>query len=149
MSVHCVQCGAFYPDDDRSCAERFAELLALDHSRQEPWGSRHGLAFAAYALQHPAEYAEDVRERAWIALYRIYHMGDDVARVFAALRRQPVQMPKRWSVPPLPAAPRQRARFDVTIADLGDFEAEGYPERVDAWCRATLAGWGAEVTASR
>ena len=117
--------------------------MALDHSRQEPWGSRHGVVFSAYVLQHPAEYGHEALERAWVALHRIYLMGDDRARVFAALRRQPAQLPRRWGVPPLPAGPGRRGRFEVTIAGLGDFEPEGYAERVDAWCRATLAGWGA------
>jgi catechol 2,3-dioxygenase-like lactoylglutathione lyase family enzyme len=45
-------------------------LLALDHSRQEPWGSRHGVAFAAFALQHPARYATSL-DPAWATLHRM------------------------------------------------------------------------------
>src|ERR1051326_7998235 len=55
--VRCVECGAEYESDEDSCVARFDRLLALDHSRQEPWGSRHGQAFAAFALQHPATVA--------------------------------------------------------------------------------------------
>src|SRR5712664_2891954 len=51
MKLPCPQCGAVYPPPPTSCADQFAVLLALDHSRREPWGSRHGLAFAAYSLQ--------------------------------------------------------------------------------------------------
>src|SRR5205823_8749822 len=54
MKTHqCAECGAMYIDEFDSCAARFETLLAVDHSRREPWGSRHGQAFAAFALQHP------------------------------------------------------------------------------------------------
>jgi hypothetical protein len=59
-SNSCEQCGAFLGEPAVTCEERFANLLALDHSRQEPWGSRHGLAFSAYTLQHPAGQSPDV-----------------------------------------------------------------------------------------
>jgi len=144
MTIRCMQCGATFAEADRSCAERFSALLALDHSRQEPWGSRHGRVFAAYVLEHPAEHTRAQLEQAWVALYRVYDFGDDPARVFTALRRGPVQT-SRWNVPPLPAEPVRRGKFDVTIADLGDFDPDGYGERVDAWCRAALRGWGAAL----
>jgi len=35
----CPQCGAIYQQTEDSCAERFPALLALDNSRQEPWGA--------------------------------------------------------------------------------------------------------------
>jgi hypothetical protein len=35
----------------------------------------------------------------------------------------------------------------VTIVDLGEFDAAHYAERLDAWCRATLTMWGANVDA--
>ena len=54
--TRCEECGAEYPEPADSCQARFDQLLALDHSRQEPWGSRHGLAFAAFALQHPRRF---------------------------------------------------------------------------------------------
>jgi hypothetical protein len=47
----CPECGATYSEEGDSCAARFDQLLALDHSRREPWGSRHGQAYAAFALQ--------------------------------------------------------------------------------------------------
>ena len=50
---------------------RFELLLALDHSRAEPWGSRHGQAFAAFALQHPVRHAASL-DVAWELLYRVY-----------------------------------------------------------------------------
>ena len=62
----CEDCGASYAAPDVDCSMRFDELLALDHSRREPWGSRHGLAFCAFALQHPRTYDRDVLQRAWL-----------------------------------------------------------------------------------
>ena len=133
---HCVQCGAEYENENDSCSARFDRLLALDHSRQEPWGSRHGQAFAAFALQHPATYPSSL-DHAWQALYRIYVSGDQPAYVFAALReRRPFETDS-------PRRPTQRAGMpSVTIAYLADFDADTYPERLDAWCRASLAAWG-------
>ena len=133
---HCAQCGAEYENESDSCSVRFHRLLALDHSRQEPWGSRHGQAFAAFALQHPTTYASSL-EHAWLALYRIYVLGNTPARVFAALRA------RRSLGDETPRLPRQRAELPtVTIAHLEDFAADTYPERLDDWCRASLAAWG-------
>jgi hypothetical protein len=42
--------------------------------------------------------------------------------------------------------PRRLARFETTIADLGAFAAADYATRLDAWCRATLVGWGLAST---
>ncbi len=135
----CLECGATYEDDGDDCPRRFHALLALDHSRTEPWGSRHGLAFSAFALQHPGRFPPDVAERAWILLYSVYVLGSDYQRVTAALRRLGRQSPD-WDVPALPS-PRPAPPFAVTIADLGSFPAASYPEQLDRWCRAALAGW--------
>jgi hypothetical protein len=136
----CPECGAVYAALDDNCAARFDTLLALDHSREEPWGSRHGQAFAAYALQHPAAHAASLG-RAWSALHQIYVAGMAPERVFGALVAARGKMPSGWSVPARPArAARPPA---VTIADLGDFDAATYADRLDAWCRASLAAWGA------
>ena len=35
-----------------TCGELFDRLLALDHSRRQPWGALHGEAVACYFLQH-------------------------------------------------------------------------------------------------
>ena len=136
----CIECGAVYEADGDDCARRFESLLALDHSRTEPWGSRHGLAFSAFALQHPGRFPADVAQRAWILLYSVYVQGSDYQRVTAALRRVGRQNPD-WAVPPLPET-TPSAPFAVTITDLGLFAAESYPEQLDRWCRAALAGWG-------
>jgi hypothetical protein len=134
----CKECGAHYADDEDSCASRFDELLALDHSRQEPWGSRHGQAFAAYALQHPAIHARSL-DSAWAELYRIYVLGEYPAAVIASMRAgRPAT-----GVPPRP--PHRIAPPKITIADLGDFGSETYSVRVDDWCKAALISWGASI----
>src|SRR5262249_46316141 len=130
-------CGAIYADAEVTCASRFAELLALDHSRREPWGSRHGLAFAAYTLQHPEGVPLERLERSWLALYRVYVAGDESPRVFdAMLHRPPIRL-EDWNVPPLPPA-LDHVRYPVTLADLGDFAAATYATGLDRWCRAVV-----------
>lgn len=138
--VRCPECGAAYQAAGDACAARFDALLALDHARREPWGSRHGLAFAAFALQHPAAHATSL-DRAWAALHRVYVVGEPAARVFAALVARPGAPPPEWRTPPRP--PRPACAPAVTIADLADFAAPTYPGRLDAWCRASLVAWGA------
>lgn len=136
----CPECGAVYADPGDSCAARFDALLALDHSRQEPWGSRHGQAFAAFALQHPMAYASSL-DHAWAALHRIYVAGEKPATVFRALVAGRGIAPPAWRTPPRPA---QRIGVSaITIAHLDDFTEATYPERLEAWCRASLAAWGA------
>ncbi len=132
----CPECGARYADPHQSCTARFEVLLALDHSRREPWGSRHGQAFAAFALQHPSRYPRSL-DQAWTALYRIYVEGESARRVFESLRGR-ASIPAS-TVPVRPEHPR--AWPLVTIATLGDFAAETYPGGLDRWCRATLQAW--------
>jgi hypothetical protein len=138
----CPECGATYSALDDSCAARFETLLALDHSRQEPWGSRHGEAFAAYALQHPAMHAASL-DRAWLVLQQICVKGMAPDRVFGALVAARGKMPPGWEVPARAARPVRAPA--ITIADLGDFDAATYAGRLDEWCRAALAAWGAAV----
>src|SRR6476660_6084771 len=118
----CPECGAPYPNDAVTCEARFHALLALDHSRREPWGSRHGQAFAAFALQHPVTHAASL-DRAWAALWRIYVAGEPPARVFGAL------VAHRGTAPPgdkdVPIRPVARATMpSITIADMAAFAAE-------------------------
>jgi hypothetical protein len=142
-SGQCPECGAVYTADGDSCAARFDALLALDHSRREPWGSRHGCAFAAFALQHPATHAASL-DRAWAALYHIYVQGEAPAHVFSALVAGRCVEPPTWAMPQRPAV--RVGAPAVTIADLTEFAAETYAERLDAWCRASLAAWGVPVS---
>jgi hypothetical protein len=136
-----VECGAVYTTPEDSCAVRFAHLLALDHGRQEPWGSRHGQAFAAFALQHPSQYAASL-DQAWAALHRIYVDGTAPRAVFDALRAVKGRAAPPWSTPSRLTVPRHLPA--VNISHLGDFAADGYPAALDAWCMAALAIWRGE-----
>lgn len=142
----CDECGATYTVEGDCCAARFGELLALDHSRVEPWGSRHGQAFAAFALQHPRTYASSL-DRAWASLHRIHVAGLDPAHVFGELVAERGALPRHWKVPPRPE--NRGVSPTVTIADLGDFAAESYAGQLDEWCRASLAAWGVDATELR
>src|SRR5215831_21240103 len=141
--TECSECGARYSADTDSCTARFDQLLALDHSQREPWGSRHGQAFAAFALQHPIQHRVSI-DSAWMALYRIYCLDQPPARVFAELRAAKGRVPTHAEVPARP--PTILSRPAITIADLGDFSAASYATRLDEWCRAALRAWGAHFT---
>lgn len=135
----CPECGARLAGDDDSCATRFETLLALDHSRRQPWGSRHGQAFAAFALQHPSQYPRSL-DAAWTVLYRIYCHNESPAAVFGEMRetRKATSIDSR--IPARP--PKPIALPEFTIVDLDDFAAASYPARLDEWCRATLRACG-------
>lgn len=137
-STVCPECGAVYQGSD-SCATRFAALLALDHGRREPWGSRHGQAFAAFALQHPLAYGTSL-DFAWAALHRICLDGELPVHVFSPPGVRSLLKSIGMGVPPRPPRPRQRPT--ITIADLGEFDQETYPQCLDAWCKAALDMWG-------
>jgi hypothetical protein len=138
--VHrCPECGADYSRETDSCATRFEQLLALDHSRAEPWGSRHGQAFAAFALQHPARYGASL-DVAWVMLFRIYCQRETPAHVVATVRRAGARVDDDGHLPPRPEHPLSQPV--ITIADLGEFAAPTYVQQLDDWCRATLRAWG-------
>src|SRR5690349_14481376 len=111
MMTACAGCGAVFASAGESCASRFDVLLALDHGRVEPWGSRHALAFSAFALQHSDRFARDVLQRAWLLLFSVYVNRSRVSRVTEALRRTGKRQPS-WDVPPLPPG-RPVPRFAV------------------------------------
>ncbi len=146
-TTSCSQCGACYEASDESCFARFDLLLALDHSHTEPWGSRHGQAFAAFTLQHPESQTTETLERCWAMLCRIYVSRDDPADVIRAMRRAGARTPLGWTVTGFPGRHTIRGAFGVTIADLGAFDAAEYAGRLDAWCESTLAGYGIELRA--
>ena len=137
-SVRCAECGATWRDPEDACAARFDRLLALDHSHREPWGSRHGLAFAVYAVQHPARFPATSRAAAVELLTAVYRRGEDRAWAVRRLRTAMADR-KPASGTPDASVPHPRDGFPVTIASLGTFEAETYASALDAWCRATLA----------
>ena len=139
QSMICSQCGGEVSNGE-TCSDRFNVLLALDHSRQEPWGPLHGVAFAVFALQHADNYTDDIVGSAWTTLNRVYVAGDSVADVVKNLRKL---QGKRANWTGAPLAPRERAprNFAVTIADLGDFDAETYVQKLEAMCLSTIAAW--------
>lgn len=129
--TRCAECGARYTEPDDSCQARFDQLLALDHSRQEPWGSRHGLAFAAFALQHPQRFPAASVAQARELVQRVVVAGEPLAHVTAEFRTRP----RAERLAPATTGPQ---RFAVTIADLGTFEAATYPDDLRRWARAAL-----------
>jgi Family of unknown function (DUF5946) len=141
MTTPCAQCGALFTDSAASCAERFDVLLALDHSRLQPWGSRHGLAFSTFALQHPEGRTPAQLAACWTMLYRVWIKGDNRAKLAAAMRARQDMSPEEWGVPSLPPVPAAGTRYAVTIADLGEFNEETYAAKLEEWGRATLASW--------
>lgn len=130
-----------FADESQSCEEQFDKLLALDHSRVQPWGSRHGLAFSTFALQHPVDRTETQLTACWVMLYRVWMKGDNRAKLAAAMRERQNRPPAEWDVPPLPPVPPTGTRYAVTIADLGEFDADTYVRKLEEWGRATLAAW--------
>ena len=139
VTDRCDQCGGQVVGG--SCADHFATLLALDHSREEPWGSRHGLAFAAFSLQHSGGAADSAIERWWQMLRRVYELGEDRQYVARTLRSAPEDPRHDGRSPLLPPASARPRHFAVTVADMGDFAPDRYAADLDAWCRATLVEW--------
>ena len=134
----CEQCGAAL-NAGVSCRERFDILLALDHSRTEPWGSRHGLAFAVFTLQHALDVPPEMIDRCLEMLRRVYVNGEERQHVVASLRRD-------HGAPGAASSPRDGGSFTpnvfaFTIDDMGDFSADTYAADLDAWCRATIEAW--------
>lgn len=137
----CAECGA------RSCEDLFHALLALDHSRQEPWGPLHGVSVACFLLQHPSRLPADRGARAWAFLRAYLDAGlDEVNKLADRARRDNSHRggPARAArdAPPPRAAPR--SRFSVTIEDVavdGTFPAAEFAERVRAWAAATVDAW--------
>jgi hypothetical protein len=141
MTIACPECGARYEETEDDCFQRFDRLLALDHSREEPWGSRHGLAFAAFALQHPkTPRYQRALEGAWFALCSVYLLGQPPSYVFNLLRAGGGKLPELGDIPERPDSLVETPA--VSIRDLGDFDAASYPDRLADWCRATLRAWG-------
>jgi hypothetical protein len=143
MSAACPQCGATFADSSSSCEAKFDHLLALDHSHVQPWGSRHGVAFSTFVLQHPGGRTAVQLTACWIMLYRVWMKGDNRAKLAAAMRARQNLPPAEWDVPPLPSVPAAGTRYAMTIADLGDFDADTYVHKLEEWGRATLAVWSA------
>ena len=109
----CDECGA--PTNEVTCAELFDRLLALDHSRRQPWGSLHGEAVACYFAQHT----------------NAPRAPRDVAPLMARLEAFVADEERR------------ECTQTTTIHDVavdGSFPAAGYQERLEQWARSILAG---------
>ncbi|GAA1682962.1 DUF5946 family protein [Fodinicola feengrottensis] len=123
--------------------ELFHALLALDHSRQPPWGPLHGAVVAAYVLQH--ETATRIpRDDQRLETLRAF-VGGRLGEFTAGLvRRNSHRRPpsaKRTASAELVGPPRG---FTVTIADVavdGTFPADGYEDRLRAWATDVLSAW--------
>ena len=132
------------PDEDL-----FHRLLALDHSRQPPWGPLHAVAVACHLLQQtPGPIpADDPR----LEMLRAFLAGGEPALAALAGRRRARNNHRAGSASPIPApqAPllaRPESGFATSIADValdGTFPAEGYEERVRRWAADTLDAWTA------
>lgn len=137
----CSECGT---TGEIPCTTLFDRLLALDHSRAEPWGPLHGVVVACYRLQHPAQLPEG--PEVLLELLRVFVAeGSAGARRFTEHRRRANSHRNRGRTPaphePVAVAPDG---FLVTIGDVavdGTFPAPGYEQRVRAWADTTLAAW--------
>lgn len=132
MQLICKDCGARYEDEGDSCATRFDQLLALDHSRKEPWGSRHGLAFAVFALQHPSQYGAATRARSFELIERVFLRNEPMHLVIRDFRDRSSEMKSN-------ELSAMVGPFSYTIADCGSFEAGVYVADLERWCRTTLS----------
>jgi hypothetical protein len=140
MTERC-ECGA---TDSVLCTERFQQLLALDHSREAPWGPLHGVAVACYRLQHPSTLhpGEPAVLLRMVDAYRVEGLSG-AERI--AQDRKRANSHRGRGVRDLGDEPvGTPSAFTFTIDDLavdGSFPAEGYSERVHAWAEATAAAW--------
>lgn len=94
-----------------------------------------------YTLQHPDGHTHAEVYHYWSYLQRVYTDGEAPMQVAQQIRAVNGQTPAHWDVAPLRGADNPPRSYAVTIADLGEFEAESYPTALDAWCRATIAAW--------
>jgi Family of unknown function (DUF5946) len=146
----CPECGA--PLAPRCCDTLFQTLLALDHSRQAPWGPHHGVAVACFLVQHPARVPASARPVYWAMLHR-YRRGGLAAVGAVTERIRQLNSHRRGGrapaandypdVPPFPDTDPP-VRYLTTIADVavdGTFPAAGYQDRVRAWAAGTIAAW--------
>jgi hypothetical protein len=151
--VRCRECGG--DAAAAPCAELFLRLLALDHSRAQPWGGLHAVNVACYFLQHPSLLARPQLDAQWAVVMLFLDDGLDAlaARTAAAVRRNSHRHGGRHveasggraGLPPGVPAPD----FAVTITDVavdGTFPAEGFPQRVGRWAAATRSGWAAALS---
>ncbi len=145
----CMECGA---PTLRSCDDLFQELLALDHSRQAPWGPLHGIAVACFFLQHSARLPGTAGAVYWAMLHAylrggllaVAPMADRVRHLNSHQRHG--RAPEASDFPGAPPFPdvMPPCNFATTIADValdGSFSADGYEERIRSWAEDTVSAW--------
>ncbi|WAL68136.1 DUF5946 family protein [Amycolatopsis cynarae] len=145
----CPECGA--PAQPQSCEELFHTVLALDHSRRPPWGPLHGVTVSCFLLQHPSRLPVSERVRSWTILHTYLNEGlsatsrlTERARRANSHRHRGAALPDLSPAAPAPSGTSSPTVFGVTIADVaqdGTFPADGFPERVIAWAKATVTAW--------
>lgn len=152
--ARCAECGG--PVSPRSCDVLFQELLALDHSREAPWGPLHPVAVACFFLQHSSRMPSAARSVHWALLHA--YLRDGLAAVGPMAERvRKLNSHRRGGrapragdypgAPPFPDAEPPRD-FATTIADVaagGSFPAAGHEERVRPG-RRTPSGPGRAVS---
>jgi hypothetical protein len=150
----CPECGS--PVSPWSCDDLFQELLALDHSRQAPWGPLHGVAVACFFLQHSSRLPGAARPVYWALLHAYLHGGLAAAALMTDRVRQlnshrrggrAPQAGDYPGAPPFPGTAPPR-NYGTTIADValdGAFPAAGYEERVRSWASHTIGAWQAAI----
>jgi hypothetical protein len=111
-------------------------LLALDHERQQPYGSWHALNVAGYLLQHPSQSQPHVLAGQLEIVRRFAQAG--IAGVHAMTEAAVRRNSHRGGTKPRADAPSPVAhhRPDVNIETVsvdGTFPRDGYPERMRAW----------------
>lgn len=150
----CRECGA--PVSPRSCDDLFQELLALDHSRQAPWGPLHSIAVASFFLQHSSRLPRAARPLHWALLHAYLRGGlAAAAPMIERVRRRNShrhggRTPEASDYPGAPPFPDTEPprNYGITIADValdGSFPAAGYEQRVRSWAASTTSAWQAAI----
>lgn len=153
VAARCPECGA--DTELRSCEELFHALLALDQSREPPWGEFHAVAVACYFLQHPSTVRPShlAVQRGIVAAFRADGLAGVHALTATARARNSHRTPGADPFPDLDRTPLETAAAPgaagVTIRDVavdGTFPALGHAERMAAWAAAVHTAWSAPAT---
>jgi Family of unknown function (DUF5946) len=129
-----------------TCPDLFLGLLALDHSRRQPWGAYHGVSVATYLLQHPSLSAPAMLPAQWSMVNVFAQDGIAAVQAFAAARVARNRGGSRQTGEPAADVDlgHPPGAFAVTIADVsvdGSFPAAGFQARVALWVQATIEAW--------
>ncbi len=119
-------------------------LLALDHSRVQPFGRFHGINVACYFAQHPSRGNASAlpAQRAIVAAFVNQGIEAVHARQDAAVRRNSHARRAAPGAADLHCeAEALLPPFAVAIEDVsvdGTFPAEGYEDRMVEWAKAIV-----------